>query len=75
MMATTDWSPLERVLTVEQAQSFMWMGYNADLRLTHYKHVDTRRYLNIDEDGRFHAYDNGRYVAVSKEAAMAHVFA
>jgi len=59
-----DWAALERFadlatrsgLTVS-ADEFMWMGAAefSDGRIVHsYKHVDTRRYLHLDNSG--HAY-------------------
>lgn len=74
MTFAVNWAPLERVLTAGECACFMNMGRNADVGMNHYKHVSTRRYLNIDDDGGFHKYDNGEYVPISKEAALAHVF-
>lgn len=38
-----------------------------------YKHQDTRRYLNLDEDGKCYAYDSG-YFPIPDEEAFAHVY-
>ena len=73
-----DWAALERFadlatrsgLTVS-ADEFMWMGaaeFN-DGRIVHsYKHVDTRRYLHLDDSGHANQYlskaEGGRYVSL-----------
>ena len=68
-----DWKPLERVLSREQCEDFMFMGSAGGIVL--YKHHDTRRYLNIDsETGRFYQYVEGDYTEISREQAIAHVY-
>ena len=49
-----DWMPLERILGVDLCQSFMYMGRSGEIHL--YKHIDTRRYLNIGPDGQCYRY-------------------
>ncbi len=62
-----DWRPLRAVARLSQStdallsfdpDEFMYMGYvesrDEPLRIHLYKHVDTRRYLNLDDAG--HAY-------------------
>jgi hypothetical protein len=49
----------------------MYMGRVRDIEL--YKHRWTRRYLNIDSDGRFYFYAGGNYVEVTQTAALDHV--
>lgn len=70
-----DWVPLERFAEVATsaghpvaADDFMWMGAAMfeDGRVVHsYKHIDTRRYLHLDEQGHAYRYramaDGGRY--------------
>ena len=74
-----DWASLERFADLATrsgvavcADDFMWMGAAEfeDGRTVHsYKHVDTRRYLHLDESG--HAYrflsraEGGRYLLVT----------
>ncbi len=69
--AALDWAPLERFLAAAaqrgvaapEPDEFMWIGRCelADGPLIHlYKHVDSRRYLNLDYAGfayRYHASD------------------
>jgi predicted ATPase len=69
--AALDWAPLERFLAAATQRGvaapdpdeFMWMGQCelADGPIIHlYKHVDSRRYLNLDHAGfayRYHARD------------------
>ena len=71
-----DWVPLERFANLATrsshtvcADDFMWMGAAefADGRSVHsYKHIDTCRYLHLDESGHAYQYrpraDGGRYV-------------
>ena len=70
-----DWTALERFADLAKrsglaiaADDFMWMGaaeFNDGRTVHSYKHVDTRRYLHLDESG--HAYrflaraDGGQY--------------
>lgn len=44
-----NWVPLERAIGAWCAQ-FMWMGREGGVAF--YKHIDTRRYLRLDSDGR-----------------------
>jgi hypothetical protein len=73
--AALDWEPLERFLAAAtqrgvvapHADEFMWMGRCelTDGPIVHlYKHVDSRRYLNLDHAGfayRYRAGDAGAY--------------
>jgi hypothetical protein len=56
------WEPLERLLPVELVECFMSM-YQSVTRegptIHAYKHIDTRRYLFLDEDGDTWSYTNG----------------
>lgn len=70
-----DWLPLERFAEASlrsgsqlSADDFMWMGAAefADGRVVHsYKHIDTRRYLHLDDGGHAYRYissaEGGRY--------------
>ncbi len=70
-----DWLPLERFAEVSSrsgsrlsADDFMWMGAAefTDGRVVHsYKHIDTRRYLHLDDGGHAYRYissaEGGRY--------------
>lgn len=46
------WWPLERHLSRPLCAEFMWMFQFEGLE--HYKHIDTRRYLRLDKDGKCH---------------------
>jgi hypothetical protein len=49
-------------LSVQECASFMWMyGFE---RLEFYKHIDTRRYLILDQDGGCYSYASKRLVRV-----------
>ena len=68
-----DWKPLERVLSREQCEDFMFMGSAGGIVL--YKHRDTRRYLNIDAaTGLFYRYANGDYIEINREQAIEYVY-
>jgi hypothetical protein len=63
-----NWEPLEAMVGEELAGEFMWM-FQVDLAdgaaVHAYKHIFTRRYLHIGEDGRTMAFTySGRYRAV-----------
>jgi len=45
----SDWAPLELMLGPKLCECFMFMGRSGELYL--YKHIDTRRYLNLDAEG------------------------
>ena len=44
------WAPLERRLRRPECAEFMWMYRQAGL--DHYKHIETRKYLRLDGEGR-----------------------
>jgi hypothetical protein len=48
-----NWTPLEKRLTSRQRCEFMWM-FRFD-GLEHYKHIETRRYLRLDAEGKCYA--------------------
>ena len=74
-----DWVALERFADLAtrsglavSADDFMWMGaaeFNDGRTVHSYKHIDTRRYLHLDQSG--HAYrflsraEGGRYVPLT----------
>ena len=63
-----DWRPLERFADVVPdrrvtADDFMWMGsftLETGVRVQAYKHVDTRRYLHLDDAGHAYRFDADR---------------
>ena len=70
-----DWAPLERFANLATrsghtvcADDFMWMGaaeFNDGRTVHSYKHIDTRRYLHLDDSGHAYRYltraEGGRY--------------
>ena len=69
---TSDWTPLELVLGPKLCECFMFMGRSGELYL--YKHIDTRRYLNLDAEGRCFRYTGNGYDLEELRRAIAHVF-
>lgn len=55
---TPNWKPLEDKLAA-RCQDFMFMGRMGSVNL--YKHILTRRYLNLDDSGSCYVYREGRY--------------
>ncbi len=47
-----NWIPLETRVPPLECAKFMWM-FQLD-GLEHYKHIETRRYLRLDTDGKCH---------------------
>ena len=67
--STPDWAPLEKVLPPTACADYMHMGHTGTIQ--HYKHHDTRAYLNIDATtGEFFRYEDGAYHPVSREEAF-----
>jgi hypothetical protein len=53
-----EWGPLLE-LSVDHIDDFMWMfevELESGLRLHAYKHIETRKYLHLDKEGRAFAY-------------------
>ncbi len=71
------WEPLLKVLPEKAVTHFMFMGevlWDHSTRIYLYKHIWTRRYINLDAQGRayqFHASAQGsHYVPVELTAAI-----
>ena len=62
---TPEWGPLEEVVGVEVASWFMymfWVATSDGRRLHAYKHIATRGYVHLDDDGNaFYYVDDDRY--------------
>jgi hypothetical protein len=58
-----DWEPLRAVLSLSLCDWFMWMHESRSpggLAIHAYKHIDTRRYLHLDEFGcAYLSYERG----------------
>jgi hypothetical protein len=73
------WQPLLDLVGEDLTGWFMWM-YEVELAdrtpLHAYKHVATRRYLHLSEDGRTFAYrSEARYREIAPRAALREAFA
>ena len=73
-----EWRPLVELLGPDLAGWFMWM-YEIELfdasRVHAYKHVATRRYLHLAEDGRAFLYRaDARYREIHRQHAIAQAF-
>jgi hypothetical protein len=66
------WEPLIALMGSKKAQEFMFMGDSTAMNL--YKHINTRRYLNIDRiTGRTYKYvAPGKYIEIPSHQAIAH---
>jgi hypothetical protein len=73
------WQPLLDLVGEELVEWFMWMHEIelADRSALHaYKHISTRRYLHLTEDGRAFVYQpEDDYVEIAPGKAMRQVFA
>ena len=49
--------------------SMMFMGIGEN-RLSLYKHCDTRKYINISDDGKFYKFENNKYIEITEVEAM-----
>ena len=73
------WQPLLDLIGEDLTGWFMWM-YEVELAdqapLHAYKHIATRRYLHLTEDGRTFAYvPEGNYAEIAPRAALREAFA
>jgi hypothetical protein len=73
-----NWQPLEAMVGVDLAGEFMWM-FQVDLAdgtaVHAYKHICTRGYLHLGEDGRSFAFTrSGRYRVVDPFDLLMAVF-
>ena len=69
---SSEWVPLEEMLGPELCQRFMCIGRAGEIYL--YKHIDTRRYLNLDAQGQCFRYTENGYEPEERAKAVAHVF-
>jgi hypothetical protein len=67
---TPNWKPLEDKLGVS-CQEFMFMGRMGNVNL--YKHILTRRCLNLDDSGNCYVYHEGRYEPANVDAQIARI--
>jgi len=73
-----NWDPLIDLVGLELVRWFMWMGQIelVDDTLVHaYKHVATRRYFHLGEDGRLFAYRSpDTYLEIDRVSAVEEAF-
>jgi len=74
------WPPLIDLVSLDLVDGFMWMReilLEDDTMLHAYKHIETRRYLHLHEDGgrAFVCVGPGRYCAVDPRPALEAVVA
>ena len=67
-----NWTQLELAVSACEMENFMYMGRAGEIEL--YKHQLTRRYLNIERNSqKFYRYLDGKYVEITRAAALEHV--
>ena len=67
-----NWTPLELAVPACELENFMYMGRAGEIEL--YKHQLTRQYLNIGRNShKFYRYLDGKYVEITRAAALEHV--
>jgi hypothetical protein len=69
------WEPLQAVV-LERVREFMFMGQvTGDAGPIYlYKHVWTRRYLNLDQEGKAYRFTGYEYEPRPLDEAIKHVF-
>lgn len=71
---TPNWLPLALIAGIDLVEDFMWM-HELELadgsRVHAYKHVDTRRYLHLDDQLNAYVYaEGGRYEPIELAPAL-----
>jgi hypothetical protein len=73
-----EWAPLVNLIGLELVEWFMWMfavALEDGSTLQAYKHVTTRRYFHLAEDGRAFAYTaRGSYREINRHDAICGAF-
>lgn len=71
-----NWAPLEQIVDRSRCPQFMAMGELTQERITIYlyKHILTRRYLNLDAHGRTYHFTPAGYRPISLPEAILHAF-
>jgi hypothetical protein len=76
-----EWAALEALIGRTECPKFMYMGRSSAIshqggavQLYFYKHIETRRYLNVAKDGTCFRYIVEGYIAVARNEAIAHAF-
>ena len=66
-----NWAPLEAKGGPELCEQFMWMWRESGIEF--FKHIDTRRYLLLDSDGRCYRQTEGGFEPVDTATALKRV--
>jgi len=71
-----NWVLLEQLVGTSQCPQFMAMGEITQdgITICLYKHIRTRRYLNLDTDGHAYRFTGGRYEPIDLPKAIHHAF-
>ncbi len=66
-----NWAPLEAKGGPELCRQFMWMWRQSGIEF--YKHIDTRRYLLMDSEGRCYRQTEGGFEPVDASTELKRV--
>jgi hypothetical protein len=76
-----EWAALETLIGRTECERFMYMGRSSPIthhggwvQLYLYKHIETRRYLNVAEDGTCFRYAVEGYASITRREAIAQAF-
>ena len=66
------WEAAEKHLDKKLLRDLMFMGIvkQDGKEIYLYKHVNTRRYINIDERGQTYSHDSGEYTLITRKNAV-----
>ena len=70
------WKPLLKVIDIKDIGDYTWMGLRGNSHHIYlYKNYNTRKYINVDENGNCFSYNREQYMytSISKEEAIKHV--
>jgi hypothetical protein len=66
-----NWAPLEAIGGPELCEQFMWMWRESGIEF--FKHIDTRRYLLLDSEGRCYRQTEVGFEPVDAATALKRV--
>lgn len=71
-----NWLPLEELVGLSRCRLFMAMGEITQdgIIICLYKHIHTRRYLNLDTSGNAYRFTGSRYEPMDLSEAIQHAF-
>lgn len=65
------WEIMETYIPSKVWDDLIYIGRKGDITL--YKHIDSRRYINIDSQGKCYSYTTNGYVEVDFDKALNHL--